>query len=112
MNAAQNNGTTEHATKYDATSDSTTASASAENRNRLTPYRNVTGKNTTELVSVAASTAIDTSSPPFSAASAGGSPISRWRKMFSSTITALSIKREKTSASPARIIVLIELPPK
>ena len=32
--------------------------------------------------------------------------------MFSSTITALSIKRENTSARPARIIVLIELPPK
>ncbi len=32
--------------------------------------------------------------------------------MFSSTITALSISLEKTSASPARIIVLIELPPK
>src|SRR5262245_5907044 len=112
MQRAQKSGTTEHATKYDATSDSTTASASAEKRNRLTPYRNVTGKKTTELVSVAASTAVDTSAPPFSAATSGGSPISRWRKMFSSTMTALSISRENTSASPARIIVLIELPPK
>ncbi len=74
---AQNNGTTEHATKYEATSDSTTASASAENRNRLTPYKNITGKNTTELVSVAARTAMVTSSPPFSAATSGDSPISR-----------------------------------
>ncbi len=32
--------------------------------------------------------------------------------MFSSTITALSMSLEKTSARPARIIVLIELPPK
>src|SRR5499427_840526 len=112
MNLAQNSGTTEQATKYEAASDSTTASASAENRNRLTPYRNVTGKKTTELVSVAASTAIDTSSPPRSAAISGGSPISRWRKMFSSTMTALSMSRENTSARPARIIVLIELPPK
>ena len=31
--------------------------------------------------------------------------------MFSSTMTALSIRRENTSAKPARIIVLMELPP-
>src|SRR5215831_4876744 len=68
MSFAQNSGTTVSATTYDATSASTTASASAENRNLLTPYSSVTGKNTTELVSVAASTASDTSSPPFSAA--------------------------------------------
>ena len=32
--------------------------------------------------------------------------------MFSSTMTALSMRRENTSARPARIIELIELPPK
>ena len=74
MKRAQKSGTTVIATKYDANRASTTASASAENRKRLTPYRNVTGKKTTELVSVAASTAIDTSSPPLSAATAGASP--------------------------------------
>src|SRR5689334_25394481 len=105
MNFAQNSGTTVQATKYDATSDSTTASASAENRKRLTPYKNVTGKNTTELVSVAASTASDTSSPPRSAATSGDSPISRWRKLFYSTITALSISHENTSENPPRNIV-------
>src|SRR5262249_32880661 len=47
---AQNSGTTVIATRYDAKSEETTASASAENRKRLTPYRNITGKNTTELV--------------------------------------------------------------
>src|SRR6476646_9863084 len=36
-NRAQKSGTTVTATKYDANSASTTASASAENRNRLTP---------------------------------------------------------------------------
>ena len=40
----------------------------------------------------------------------GDSPISMWRKMFSSTMTPLSISREKTSASPPRIMVLIEPP--
>ncbi len=34
---AQKSGTTVSATKYDAKSDKTTANASAENRNRLTP---------------------------------------------------------------------------
>ncbi|GAC1526469.1 MAG: hypothetical protein NVS2B4_03210 [Ramlibacter sp.] len=55
----------------------TTASASAVNKNLLTPYRNVTGKKTTAVVSVAASTGMATSCPPFSAAISGGSPISR-----------------------------------
>ena len=31
--------------------------------------------------------------------------------MFSSTMTALSIRRENTSAKPASVMVLIELPP-
>ena len=68
MKRAQNNGTTVIATRYDATSDNTTASASAEKRNLLTPNSSVTGKNTTIVVSVAASTGSDTSCPPFSAA--------------------------------------------
>src|SRR5579864_2698434 len=79
MNLAQNSGTTVSATAYDANNDNATASAKAENRNLLTPYRKVTGKNTTTVVSVAASTGKATSRPPFSAATAGSSPISRWR---------------------------------
>ena len=90
----------------------TTAKARAEKRKRLTPYRNVTGKKTTALAMVAASTARLTSWPPFSAATSAGSPSSMWRKMFSSTITELSIRREKTIASPARTMLLIVLPPK
>ena len=42
----------------------TTARARAENRNLLTPYRKVTGKKTTTVVRVAASTARLTSAPP------------------------------------------------
>ena len=79
MNRAQNSGTTVIATAKEANSESATASARAENRNLLTPYRNVTGKNTTTVVSVAASTGRATSRPPFSAATAGVSPSSRWR---------------------------------
>ena len=56
ISLAQNSGTTVIATKYEANSDSTTARASAVNRNRLTPYRKTTGKNTMAVVSVAAST--------------------------------------------------------
>ena len=62
------------------------------------------------VVKVAASTAIETSVPPSSAASCGDLPISMWRKMFSSTMTPLSMRREKTSASPPRIMVLMEPP--
>jgi len=79
MKRAQNSGTTVIATANDANSESATASARAENRKRLTPYRKVTGKNTTTVVSVAASTGSATSRPPFSAASAGDSPNSRCR---------------------------------
>ena len=62
------------------------------------------------VVKVAASTAMETSSPPFSDASKGSAPSSMWRKMFSSTMTPLSMRREKTSARPPRIMVLMEPP--
>ncbi len=65
------------ATAYEANNERTTASASDENRNLLTPYSRVTGKNTTTVVSVAASTGSATSRPPFSAATTAGSPISK-----------------------------------
>src|SRR5262249_62039152 len=89
---AQNSGTTVMATKYDANSDKITATASATNRNRLTPYRNTTGKNTIAVVRVAASTASATSRPPLCAACSSASPISKWRQQFSSTTTELSIQ--------------------
>src|SRR5215471_12994373 len=54
MKRAQNSGTTVIATTYEANSARTTAAASAENKNRLTPYRKVTGKKTTAVVSVVA----------------------------------------------------------
>lgn len=63
------------------------------------------------VVIVAASTASATSFPPCSAAISGGSPISMCRKIFSSTITELSINRENTRARPPSTIVLIVPPP-
>src|SRR5438270_13704229 len=107
MKFAQNSGTTVNATRYDANSESTTDSASDVNRNRLTPYRNTTGKKTMAVVNVAASTGSATSRPPTSAASTGDLPISKCRKMFSSTTTELSISRENASASPPSTIELI-----
>src|SRR5208283_3157739 len=107
MNLAQNNGTTVIATKYEANNERMTDDASAMNRNLLTPYRNMTGKKTMTVASVAASTGSATSRPPRSAANSGDSPISRWRKMFSSTTTELSINRENASASPPRIMALM-----
>src|ERR1700751_5916141 len=75
----QNSGITVIATRYDANREITTASASAVKRNLLTPYRNVTGKNTTTVVRVAARTAMLTSDPPCSAADSDEAPISRCR---------------------------------
>ena len=76
----------------------------------LTPFKRNTGKNTTEVVTVAAKTGSATSVPPSPAALSGGAPSSMKRKMFSSTMTELSIKRDSTSASPPRSIVLIDPP--
>src|ERR1017187_3177359 len=98
------------ATTYDAKSEITTASASAENKNLLTPKRKVTGKKTTTVVRVAERTARLTSEPPASAATMGAAPCSSWREMFSSEMTELSMMRENASASPPRIMVLIVLP--
>src|ERR1700728_3554396 len=110
MKFAQKSGTTVIAKKYEAKMESTTPSPSGVNMYLLMPERNATGKNTMEVVEVAASTASATSMPPFSAASRGGVPISIKRKMFSSTTTESSINREKGSASPPRIIVLMDPP--
>src|SRR6202789_4613330 len=95
MKLAQKSGTTVIAKKYDAKIESTTPKARGENIHLLIPERNVTGKKTIEVVEVAARTARDTSMPPFSAATLGGSPISMKRKIFSSTTTESSINREK-----------------
>ncbi len=54
-----------------------TANARAVNRNLLTPYKNVTGKKTTTVVRVAASTARLTSAAPSSAADSGEAPSSK-----------------------------------
>ena len=54
----------------------TTPSARGVKRYLLTPESDMTGKKTMDVVTVAASTANDTSVPPFSAATRGDSPIS------------------------------------
>ena len=59
------------ATTYDASIESTTASASALNRYFATPNRNITGKNTMIVVIVEASTGSATSLAPSRAASHG-----------------------------------------
>ena len=106
----QNSGMTVMATTNEAIIESPNESASAEKRNLLTPKRKTTGRKSTTSTSVAASTARLTSAPPCSAATAGDEPISRWRKMFSSEMTELSMTRENASAMPPRIIVFTVLP--
>src|ERR1700734_929917 len=110
MNVAQKSGTTVMAKTYEAKMESTTPSARGVKIYLLTPERKVTGKKTMEVVEVAASTARETSMPPCSAASLGGTPISIKRKIFSSTTTESSIKREKANARPPNSMVLIEPP--
>src|ERR1700722_12973456 len=109
-NVAQNSGTTVMAKMYEAKIDNTTPSARGVKMYLLTPERKVTGKKTMEVVEVAARTANETSIPPFSAASRGGTPISMKRKIFSSTTTESSISREKASARPPSSMVLMEPP--
>src|ERR1700744_109286 len=109
-NVAQKSGTTVIAKMYEAKMDKTTPNASGVKIYLLTPERKVTGKKTMEVVEVAAKTASETSMPPCSAAWRGGTPISIKRKMFSSTTTESSIKREKANASPPKSMVLIEPP--
>ena len=80
MNRAQKSGTTVMATANEAKSESATASASAENRNLLTPYRKVTGKKTTTVVSVAASTGKrDFAAAFFGRDARALRPVPRWR---------------------------------
>src|ERR1700722_1034800 len=107
---AQKSGTTVIAKMYEAKIDNTTPRASGVKIYLLTPERNVTGKKTIDVVEVAARTASETSIPPFSAASRGGTPISMKRKMFSSTTTESSISRENARARPPSNIVLIDPP--
>src|ERR1700691_3640886 len=78
-NREQNSGMTVMATTNEAINERQKASASAEKRNLLTPYRNVTGKKSTTSTRVAANTARFTSAPPCSAATSGEAPNSKWR---------------------------------
>src|SRR5579863_5480241 len=110
MNFEQYNGTTVIAKKYEAKIESTTPSAIGVKMYLLTPEKKVTGKKTMDVVNVAARTAIETSMPPISDATAGVSPISMWRKMFSRTLTPLLISLVLMSRSPPRIMVLIDPP--
>src|ERR1700685_561741 len=110
MNMEQNKGTTVSATKYEAKSETTPANAKGVNKNLLTPYNMVTGKKTTTVVKVAASTGSATSRPPVSAAAGSGSPSSMCRKIFSRTTTELSMRRDSASAKPPRTMLFTEFP--
>ena len=82
MNVAQNSGTTVMAKKYEAKMENTTPNASGVKMYLLMPDKKSPGKKTIEVVEVAASTASDTSMPPFSAASRGGSHLHKAEDVF------------------------------
>src|ERR1700733_10120278 len=108
MKREQKSGTTVIATTYEQKSAMTTANANAVKRYLLTPVSRTTGKKTMAVLNVAASTASCTSLPPSCEAFTLSEPISKWRKMFSSTTTELSMRRDNTSAMPPSTMVLIE----
>ena len=70
------------------------------------------GRNTTRVVSVLATIAAVTSSPPSTAASWGGIPDSVYRKIFSSTTMALSTSIPMPRANPPRLMRFKVKPPK
>src|SRR6201990_1589710 len=110
MKREQKSGTTVIATQYEQNNAITTPSASAVDTYLLTPVSNATGKKTMAVLQVAARTANWTSFPPFSAASTLFEPISKCRKMFSTTTTELSMSRDSANAMPPSTIVLMESP--
>ena len=93
-----------------ASSENATASASAPSSSPATPSTYTMGPNTAMVVSVEAVIARCTSSAPSAAAAAGPRPLSRCRKMFSSTTMELSISIPTPSASPPRLSRLSDTP--
>ena len=70
------------------------------------PVMNPTGRNTARIVKVVAITARPISAVPSRAACIGSLPISMWRKMFSRTTTASSMRMPMTSDSAISDIML------
>lgn len=68
------------------------------------PLRKTIGRNTTTVVTVAASTGIATSSAASMAAVRGALPMSRCRCVFSTTTMESSTSRPITSAKPPSVI--------
>ncbi len=97
---------------YEASSENTTDSASGVNRYLETPNRNVTGKNTMQIASVAMVRGRATSREPSRMATVSGLPSVRLRWMFSTATVASSTRMPVASASPPSVIRLMVLPVK
>lgn len=74
------------------------------------PWKNGKLKNTAIVVRVDDRTAVKTSRGPRTAASRGGRPLSRRRRMFSKTTMELSTNMPKPRASAPRVSMLREIP--
>ena len=107
---AESIGTTVRATTSDTATATATARAMSRNNCPASCRMNRTGTNTATVVSVEATMAPLTSRPPSTAARRRPLPISRWRKMFSSTTTALSTTMPVAKARPASMMTLSEEP--
>ncbi len=111
-------GTSVRERRYDASIASTTASASGRKRNRAGPVRSTTGKNTMQIVSVAAraGTAIWFALCSTTAVRWRGLPsapgIAELRWMFSTSTVASSTSMPMASASPPSVMRFIVWPPR
>ncbi len=104
-------GLSRSATARDAISEKVTVSARSRKIWPAMPSTNTMGKNTATVVRVEATTALDTSRVPRSAASLIPSPSTRQRKMLSSTTMELSTSMPMPRASPPSDMMLSVMPP-
>ena len=97
-------GTSVRDNRYDASIEITTPSASGVKRKRAGPSSSTTGKNTTQMVSVAAKAGTAICRAPSRIATVSGFPMCRLRWMFSTSTVASSTSMPIASASPPSVM--------
>ena len=101
-------GVSDSATKAENPTAAATVTPNSPNSRPISPLMKEMGTNTAISTSVVAMTAKPISREPLMAASAGGSPVSIRRTMFSSTTMASSTTRPMASTAASSVSVLME----
>ena len=104
----QRTGVSVRATKLEMTTAIASDIPNSRKSRPTVPVRKATGRNTDTSAIVVATTAKPISRIPANAAWRRDRPISRWRKMFSSTTIASSTTRPMASTSASRVMMLME----